>query len=512
VSDPMKGDLPYLPLLLWDTPPGLELILGQEGVPYRAVTDPHPHAFGGGRFVLFDGRRRSASAARSRLTRGHALIDVNLLRRDFAFDPFAALVDDRAASALWEVGGFRLHERVSRHPKAALRRRVVDRLREAVASSGGLWARLGAYPHPYRSAFNFRADLDETHVADYARFARARRGVGDCCTHFVSTRAYGDQPAVLQDLRRFDTQSHGHHHVVYRDEPTNRRNLGRADALLRESGFEPVGFAAPHGRWNAGLDRVLEDLGYLYSSDFQLGYDDLPFFPWRGDRFSGVLQVPVHPVSEGLFLDAGAADGRAVAAHLAAVVAAKVDAGEPAFVYGHPERRLGRYPEVLAAVSGAAAGVPLLWRVTLTEFARWWRWRAERRWSVVDRGDGRFEVQFDEWSGRYALALEVVRGRHVSSLPVTGPRTALRLGDLAYERREPRAELPSPRRDDRRPGLKAAIRSAIDWETVTPVEELPAYDLASRLKKGLRLWHHARAGRAAARTHFRAARRDEAAR
>ena len=39
----------------------------------------------------------------------------------------------------------------------------------------------------------------------------------DCTTHFVSTRAYGDVPGVLQDLSRFDTQSHGHYHVVYRD-------------------------------------------------------------------------------------------------------------------------------------------------------------------------------------------------------------------------------------------------------------------------------------------------------
>ena len=40
----------------------------------------------------------------------------------------------------------------------------------------------------------------------------------------------------------------------------------------------------------------------------RLNYDDLPFFPWRGDRFSAVLQVPIHPICEGLFFDAGARD------------------------------------------------------------------------------------------------------------------------------------------------------------------------------------------------------------
>ncbi len=158
---------------------------------------------------------------------------------------------------------------------------------------------------------------------------------------------------MLQDLLRFDTQSHGHYHVVYRDPGANRRNLGRAHRVLAESGFEPVGFAAPHGRWNAGLDAAMEELGYLYSSDFQLGYDDFPFFPWRGDRFSTVLQVPIHPVCEGLFLEAGIDQGRAIADYLVRVVRARVDAGEPAFVYGHPERRLARFPQVLAALDAS---------------------------------------------------------------------------------------------------------------------------------------------------------------
>ena len=47
--------LASLPLLLWRTPPGLELALSQEGVPFETVRDPHPLSFRGGRFVLFDG-------------------------------------------------------------------------------------------------------------------------------------------------------------------------------------------------------------------------------------------------------------------------------------------------------------------------------------------------------------------------------------------------------------------------------------------------------------------------
>ena len=208
--------------------------------------------------------------------------------------------------------------------------------------------RISPFPYPYRSAFSFRADLDESVPEDYHRFAAARGALGPCSTHFVSTYAYTHHQSVLADLKRHDTQSHGHFHHVYREAELNRVNLERAHRILCSSGIEPVGFAAPHGRWRESLDEQLEDLGYLYSSDFQIGYDDFPFYPWRGDRFSRVLQIPVHPVCEGLFLDAGVDDPELIGEYFRQVIAARLDAGELAVIYGHPERRLGRMPEVMS--------------------------------------------------------------------------------------------------------------------------------------------------------------------
>jgi hypothetical protein len=485
-------NVPLLPLLLWEPPPGLELILRQEGIATVRVRDPHPLTFLNGRFVLYDGRKVSPATVRAALSPDNVPLDIDCLRRQEPSDPFQALVDASAAPATWRVGRWSLTERVARVPKAELRRRVLARLRQAIEGAGGLWLRLAPFPFPYRSAFNFRADLDEPVAADYARFAAARRPLADCCTHFVSTHAYGDNPAVLDDLLGFDTQSHGHYHVVYRDPAANRRNLERAHELLAAAGIRPVGFAAPHGRWNAGLDTVLTDLGYLYSSDFQLGYDDFPFFPWRGDRFSKVLQVPIHPICEGLFLEAGARSARVVAEHLAEVVRARIDSGEPAFVYGHPERRLGRFPEVLATLDAAVSGEALVWRVTLTEFARWWHWRDGRRWSLVPKAEGRYEVQFDEWRPEFPLGLEVVRGQHVGTVPIRSARTTLRLEDLAYERREHRIHLHAPAAARHPRSLRAVVRRALDWETVTPLAELPTATISARVKKGLRWWRACR--------------------
>ena len=491
--DALNSPLSPLPLMLWETPPGLELALAQEGVPFVKVREPHPLAFRSGRFVLFDGRKVTPGQVRANLSIDHVALDIDHFRWGESVDPFRALIDTGGAPAAWSIEGLSVVERVARHPKARIRRKLVDRIRLAVTKAGGIWARLAPYPFPYRSAFNLRLDLDEHEPEDYARFARARRPLDDCSTHFVSTEAYGGSTGVLDDLRRVDTQSHGHYHFVYREPEANRRNLERAHRLLVESGFAPEGFAGPHGRWNEGIDQVLEDLGYSYSSDFQLGYDDLPSFPWRGDRFSKVLQVPVHPLCEGVFFEAGG-DARTVADHFVRVIRAKSEAGEPAFVYGHPEGRLGRHPEIVRELAEAVGRESLLWRTTLTEFARWWRWRVERRWSVVPRAEGRFEVQFDEWDPAYPLALEVVRGQHVAVIPLNVPRTPFALQGLAYERRDPRTHLPSPSILRGPIGIKAAVRSALDWETVTPVEELPVGSIAARVKRELRRWKAREAG------------------
>jgi hypothetical protein len=484
---PFAPDLPALPLLLWATPRGLEQVLMQEGVPFRKVADPHPFAFRAGRFVLFDGREVSSRTVRATLSSGHVALDVDVLRRESSGgDPFADLVDDRAAKKTWTVAGHRLTERVSLIDKASIRRAVIDRIREAIARAGGVWARLSAFPRPYRSAFNLRVDLDEAFPDDYTRFAKARAPIDDCTTHFVSTAAYAESPEVLADLRRVDTQSHGHFHVIYRSDEANRRNLGRADALLRRNGFTPQGFAAPEGRWTPGLDRAMEELGYAYSSDFHLGYDDRPFFPQVGSRPSRVLQVPVHPICEGLFLDAGCSDPRVIAAHLVATVRAKVSGGEPAFVYGHPERRLGRFPEVVTALADAVGAMDRVWRVTLTAFARWSLWRMRRSWSLAAKGEGRYEVQFEDWDGAYPLALEIVRGDHVAAVPLVGPRQTVVPSNLAYVKRAPRSDSPHPSLVRPSRSLRAALRAALDWETVTPVEDLPEDGLRNRLKKHLR--------------------------
>ena len=479
---------------MWKTPPGLALVLGQEGVPFHAVKDPHPFSFRAGTFVLFDSRSVSASSIRPLLDRTHVLIDVDDFRRGETLDPFAALVENRAARASWTVGNFTVSERVARYPKGSIRRRLIGRIRDSVIGAGGVWMRISPFPYPYQSAFSFRADLDESVPEDYHRFAAARASLGPCSTHFVSTYAYTHDRSVLSDLKRHDTQSHGHFHHVYREPESNRMNLERAHKILCSSGIEPVGFAGPHGRWRESVDEQLEDLGYLYSSDFQIGYDDFPFYPWRGDRFSRVLQIPVHPVCEGLFLDAGVRDPELIGEYFGQVIRSRLDAGELAVIYGHPERRLGRMPEIMRAIGEAVDRQPLVWRASFSALARWWRWRAERRWIVIPRDHERLDIQFDEWNTDYPIALDIERGNFRCSVPVTGPRMSIGLSGLVYERRDPvDPGLDQAVSGPRTLSLRHAVQAAIDWETVTPLDDIPRSSIPNRVKRGIRWWKQKRA-------------------
>ena len=84
MSDCYQPVLAPLPLLLWKTPPGLELILAQEGIAHETVRDAHPFAFRRGRFVLYDGRVTTAATLRSLLMHQHVALDIDLLRHDEA--------------------------------------------------------------------------------------------------------------------------------------------------------------------------------------------------------------------------------------------------------------------------------------------------------------------------------------------------------------------------------------------------------------------------------------------
>jgi hypothetical protein len=284
--------------------------------------------------------------------------------------------------------------------------------------------------------------------------------------------------------------SHGWWHHTYRDEADNLTNVRRGMDGLRACGLNPVGFAAPHGRFHRNLLTALEELAVTHSSEFGLAYDDLPFFPAQ----SNVLQIPIHPICLGICLDAArripgrpisdATAAEATLAHWQAVAAEKHRAGEPLFFYGHPDGRLGRFPHLLSDLLGMASQLPATWCTTLAAFEDWWRARAAVRLHVVRRED-QFEVAARGLPASHRCALEYHRGHEIATVELQNQKTTFSIAALPWQRR--RASRPIRAAGSKCPmGLRAGLKLYLDWEKVTPVDQIDVQSWRGWAKRTLR--------------------------
>jgi hypothetical protein len=480
-----EADRPLLPLVLADVPTALRRILSQEGIPHEDVATA-PTA---GRFVLFDSRR----VTRLSVALGQETIDIETLRREFVVDPFVQLDDATTARTGWQVGPWLASEETARINKGELREQVLTRLRRQLERRGGVWMRLTAVPYPYRTAFNFRFDHDEYVAEDFAAVMNAIAGHERATTHFVCASTHEHQPAALQRLRGCDVGSHGYRHHTYADFSANRLNISRGIESLRRLGLEPTGFAAPHGRYHSALTAAMSSLGITHSSEFSAAFDDLPYQPVG----SVVLQIPIHPVCLGIVLESvekvspgnslrrdEAAE--AVADYFIATAEAKRAAGELIFLYGHPDGRLGRYPQVLRRLLTAVAEWPDVWQTSLSEFHRWWRARSTTKFNVTSTAAG-YQVQASALPTTYPCGLQWVRDDGVASLPLTAEPQSLFQAQHGFTPLR-RDGLPRPIRSELPRGWKDRLRRALDWEYVTPVDEIDVSRWRGRVKRSLRRW------------------------
>lgn len=473
-----------LPLSVASAPHALLRALSQEGIPWCRRDGAHEPT----RFVLYDSRHGRPGS----LLAGQVPLDVAELIEPGQPDPFRALNDDRSARAHWQVAGLRVGEDVARVDKRAVRAGLLSRLRWRIEEAGGVWVRLGPWPFPYRSVFCLRIDHDEYEPADFQRLTAALAGWEHATTHFVCASTHVAHAEALAWLRGVDVGSHGYFHHTYAEASENLHNIRRGIEALRAVGIEPSGFAAPHGRFHQGLFAALEQLGITHSSEFALAYDEWPFFV---DRW--LLQVPVHPVCLGIVLEAHQQLAPSAARTIEEVVAAAADyfcqvaeckyaAGEPVLLYGHPDGRLGRYPELVRAVLETVGRFAAVWPTNYTQIARWWRTRDRVRLRVT--GDAQsFAIEVVQRQREFRLAGEYWRGDHVAVVPLDHHVVRLQPGAMAFQSRQHRP-LPRPVRIDGRQPLRGRLARWIDWERATPIEEISTRTWRGWLKRRLRQW------------------------
>ena len=283
-------------------------------------------------------------------------------------------------------------ERVASVDKAEVADTMSAMLGQAFARLGLPFVRIARYPRAARSVFLFRVDVDGLFGSQCRTIAEVAAAHRVSASFYINRSLCETHPGDLASdwLAGHEIAHHADVHDLFDTLEPNRANLQRGmDWVEQRLGVRPTGYVAPRGLWNHALDRAMADLGLLYSSDFGLDFDSLPFF-----TPAGVLQVPVHPFSPERFAihqeDAGLGPpgSHAVLHHYLSALDRQVALHRPAHLYGHPEI-LGRMAAaVLPTLFEAVARLDLP-TMNVGAFARWWLERDRRDLTLwTDRGGG----------------------------------------------------------------------------------------------------------------------------
>lgn len=188
-------------------------------------------------------------------------------------------------------------ERVSRQSKNTIRS-IVQRALEYLHTKRNIpFVYLWPFPNGQETIFNFRIDTD------FSTPDKLNTLYDLCCQHdipatwFVET---GSSESFIEQFSNMESQEiglHGHQHRIWRQYQRNERDVKKGIDVLLKATISPKGYASPFGKWNISLSKAIEHHGFVYSSEFALDFDDLPFYPYLEDRFSSMLQIPVHPIT-----------------------------------------------------------------------------------------------------------------------------------------------------------------------------------------------------------------------
>ena len=337
-------------------------------------------------------------------------------------------------------------ERVARCSKHTIRE-IVQHSLEFLSRERKLpFVSLHPFPEGKPSCFNLRIDTDfadEKHISDLYDLCREHT---ISASWFVETGSARERLSQFEKMKDQEIGLHCFQHKVFKNYYESETDIKHGKSLLTGDKISPSGYAAPFGEWNSSLAKAVESSGFKYSSEFGLAYDDHPFYPWLGDRFSSVLQLPVHPISAGRLKNAKHNE-EDIKHYFTAVMDTNSAHRLPIFIYDHPSSaNLDVLNWLLERI-----GEQQISTTTLEDYAIWWKMRARNKWSA-EFSAGNLTVKSNSSENGIQLLVKDQNGRTAVS-PISDEIT---IDGLDWQERTPLST-----------AVPMAVRNRISRKTIT---------------------------------------------
>lgn len=198
---------------------------------------------------------------------------------------------------------------------------------------------------------------------------------------------------------------HCYRHFEYKTIEQIRSDVIQGKEILKRNGIDPPGYAAPYGYWSNELADALKRFPFSYTSEFGYDYDSLPSVA----AGSGILQLPIHPVSIGSFSRFGVTSSQ-VTSYFEDLVRYKRLQHLPLHLYHHPN---DGSPSQLKELFETVSSGNYQW-MTYSDWGQWWKQRsAQTSHPAFDTETGKLHLTSSDRS-RYPVAIHHRNRFHIS--------------------------------------------------------------------------------------------------
>ncbi|MFH1800867.1 MAG: polysaccharide deacetylase family protein [Candidatus Omnitrophota bacterium] len=485
-----------LQVLLNAAVPAWLQILDQEKISYAIWEEDSVLPVGENRYpvlILTKKEPRRKSMIQAHLKQGGAVIvdldtrsevrEQDFPGRIFSLDISIADICESWASRRKDFffNGFTVSETVAAQKKSRSREVVRCAVQKAFWCQGLPYVHLWYYPRGYRSVFSFRFDMDEYDPDGHSAFCRLLEKYRGSVSCFACLKTFESLEDELGKVVRSGVEVgyHGYIHHIYQDYAQNKLDFEQAERLLQKHPRSVKSFAGPHGVWHPTLQRILEERNYIYSSEFGLDYDNFPFFPIVHGKTSSVTQIPTHPVCEGAFFERYPYQESMLRDYFNAVIDHKIRKEEPALLFGHPDHRIGRHPEIFTNIMEKIDEYQGVWKTEFRQWAGWWKKRHDISF-LPQYGNGTVRIEGLERVEDCTAEILFQDGRREFSTDWFLPIFDKAKSDCV----SPVVETLTQQSYFKK--IKFGLKNWLDWETKTPPELLRITGVRTLVKRVFR--------------------------